>query len=148
MKVILTKDVRDMGHAHDIVEVADGHAINFLIPKKLAVPATTSAVKVADSRKAKTTALREAENQLIKQNLDTLAESRIVITKKVNEKGHLYDAIGTPEILSAIKEQAHVELPKDTVRLEQPIKEVGTFDVPVVHGDDFGKFSVVVEAQV
>ncbi len=148
MKVILKKDVRDMGRVNDTVEVKDGHALNFLIPKKLAVLATPAAVRNADMYKKKTDADRAVQEQLIAQNLKTLSETRIVITMKANEKGHLYDAVSIPEISSAIKEQAKVELPEDTIRLENPIKEIGTFDVPVSYGDNFGKFSIVIEAEV
>ncbi len=148
MKIVLTKDVRGIGRQHDTVSVADGHAMNFLIPKKFAIQATQSAVANANVHKAKAEAERAVQEQLIVQNLETLAKARIVITMKANEKGHLYDAVGTPEIVSAIKEQAHVEMPDDTIHLEQPIKELGTFEVPVAHGDNFGKFSIIIEEEV
>ncbi len=147
MKVILMKDVRDTGRAHETIDVADGFAINYLIPKRLAVIATPAAAKVAESRKAKVAADREVQEQLIVQALETLADARIVISTKVNEKGHLYDAVGVPEILAAAKEQAQVELPEDAIRLEHPIKEVGTHEVSVAHGASFGKFSIVIEAE-
>ncbi len=147
MKVVLTKEVRNTGHAHDTVEVADGHALNFLIPKKFAVRATPAAVRAAEVRKAKASADQQVQEQLLVQNLETLAEARIVITMKANEKGHLYDAVGVPEILVAVKEQTTVELPQDVVRIEHPFKEVGTHDVPVARGESFGKFSIIIEAE-
>ena len=147
MKVILLKDVKKLGRAHDTVEVSDGHALNMLIPGKLAVVATGSAAKEAKARASKAASMREVDAQLTAQNLATLAEARIVIKAKANEKEHLYDAVGEPEILAAINEQAHVELPAGTIRLEKPIKELGTFEVPVSVGEAFGKFSVTVEAE-
>ncbi len=148
MKVVLMKNVDKIGRAHDTVEVSDGHAINLLIPKGIAIMATPSAVKNADQRKAKAVTEREVQEQLIVQNLETLAKARIVITSKVNEKGRLYDAVGVGEISKAVKEQTSVELPNDTIRLKSPIKEVGTHEVPVAHGENFGKFSIIIEAEV
>lgn len=145
MKVVLKKNVDKIGREHDTVEVSDGHAINLLIPRGLAVMATPSAVKNADQRKAKAATEREVQEQLIIQNLETLAKAKIVIKTKVNEKGRLYDAVGIPEILNAVKEQTSVELPDDTIRLENPFKEVGTHKVPVAHGKNFGKFSITIE---
>lgn len=147
MKVVLVKNVSNIGRAHDVVDVADGHAANFLIPQKLAISATPSAIRNAHMRKAKVDADHKVQEQLVIQNLETLAQARVVITMKANDKGHLYDAVGVEEIASAIKEQAQVELPGDTIRLEHPLKEVGTFEIPVAHGAHFGKFSIIVEAQ-
>ena len=147
MKVVLVKNVKSVGRAHDVVDVSDGHAANFLIPQKLAISATPSAIRNADTYKAKAEADKEIQKQLIVQNLETLAQARIVITMKANDKGHLYDAVGVSEIASAIKEQTQVELPEDALRLEHPIKETGTFEIPVAHGSSFGKFSLIVEAQ-
>lgn len=147
MKVVLVKHVKGVGRAHDVVDVSDGHAANFLIPQKLAISATPSAIRNAQTYKAKADADVEIQKQLIVQNLETLAKARVVITMKANDKGHLYDAVGVSEIASAIKEQAQVELPEDTLRLEHPIKEIGTFEIPVAHGSSFGKFSLIIEAQ-
>lgn len=147
MKVILTKDVKDTGRAHDTIEVSDGHGLNFLIPKKLAVPATPAAQKEAELRKKQVTARRELDANLLAKSLEHLAEARIVIRMKANEKGHLYDAVGEAEIVAAVREQARTELPEGVIRLEKPIKEMGTFEVPVAAGQTFGKFSITVEAE-
>src|SRR5665213_1287072 len=141
MKVILLKDVKKIGKAHETVEVASGHALNFLIPQKLAIAATASAAKQAEGYKAKGAADKEVQMHLLEQNLATLAEARIVIKVKVSDKGHLFDSVGEEEILVAVLEQAKVELPEGVVRLEKPIKEVGTYDIPVSAGKDFGRFS-------
>ncbi|MEJ0053364.1 MAG: 50S ribosomal protein L9 [bacterium] len=147
MKVILLKDVRKMGRAHETIEVSDGHAINFLIPQKLAVAATPDAARRAEGYKAKGAVAKEVQTHLLEQNLATLAEARIVLKMKANEQGHLYNAVGEDEILAAVKEQANVELPEDVIRLEKPIKELGTYDIPVSAGKDFGRFNIVVEAE-
>ncbi len=147
MKVILTKDVKGIGRIHETVTAADGYALNYLIPGKFAVAATKGATKVAEGRLEKTAASKEVEHQLLAQNFATLAEARIVIKSKANQKGHLYDAVGKSELSSAAKEQAHIDLPEDAIKLEKPIKEIGTFEIPVAAGELFGKFSVIIEAE-
>ncbi len=147
MKVILIKDVRGIGWAHDTIEAKDGYALNFLIPKKLAISATVTARKEAGLRQKLAVGKRELDAKLVAQNIASLAEARIVIRIKANEKGHLYDAIGEPEIIKAAKECARVDLPEGAIKLEKPIKELGTFDVPVSFGELFGTFKIIVEAE-
>lgn len=147
MKVILIKDVKGMGRAHDEVVTADGYALNYLIPQRYAIAATPVARKEAETRRKQVVDRSALDNALLEQNIASLADARIVIKMKANEKGHLYDAVGEPEIMSAAKEQAHVDLAEGVIRLEKPIKELGTFDVPVAFGDTFGKFSITVEAE-
>ena len=146
MKVILLKDVKGVGRAHAEVEAADGYALNFLIPKKLAVAATPVAKKEAETRRKQAEDRAAVDTALLAQNIASLAEARIVIKAKANEKGHLYDAVGEPEITRAVKEQARVELPEHALRLEKPLKELGTFTIPVAAGDSFGAFSILIEA--
>ena len=147
MKVILIKDVKNIGRAHTEIEAKDGYALNYLIPKKLAISATPVAIKEAESRRKQTVDRTVLDAALLMQNIESLAEAHIVIKVKANEKGHLYDAVGAPEISSAAKEQAHIDLPEDAIKLEKPIKEIGTFDVPVATVDTFGKFSITIEAE-
>lgn len=147
MKVILQRDVKDMGRTHDVVEAKDGFALNFLIPKKLAIPATPSALKEAEFRQKQVKERKTLDAKLLAQNIAALAEARIVIKAKANEKGHLYDAVGETEIVNAAKESARIDLPEDAIKLEKPIKELGTFNIPVSAGETFGSFSITVEAE-
>lgn len=147
MKVILTKDVKNIGYAHEVVTVSDGYALNFLLPKKFAEYATPSATKAAIIRKGKADSDKALQEQLLAQNIETLAEKNITFTMKANEKGHLYNAVGVQEILDTVHEQAHVELPKDAIRLEHPIKEIGEHNIPLAHGKLFGKFSITINAE-
>lgn len=147
MKVILIKDVKALGRAHDEIEAADGHALNYLIPKKFAIPATPMARKEAESRRKQAAEGKAVDAALLAQNIAALAEARIVIRAKANEKGHLYDAVGEPDIRAAVKEQARIDLSEDAIKLEKPLKELGTFDVPVSAAGAFGKFSIIIEAE-
>lgn len=141
MKVVLTKDVRNVGQAGSVVDVADGHALNFIIPRKLGVPATAIALKHAEVNKARADQQRALDAQLVAETISHLAENPLVITKKANEKGHLYDAVDAKEIAEAAK------LPVDAIDLEKPIKELGTFEIPVSEGDTIGTITIRVEAE-
>ena len=147
MKVIILKDIKGVGRKHETIETSDGHALNYLIPGKFAIAATPSAMKEAEQRRKQVTDRAALDTALLAQNIATLAETRIVIKAKANEKGHLYDAVGEPEIRQAAKEQARIDLSDDAIKLEKPIKELGTFDVPVAVGEVFGKFSIIIEAE-
>ncbi len=147
MKVILTKDVKGIGRAHEAVTTADGYALNYLIPAKLAVAATLGAERTAGTRIKQVIDRKELDTQLLAQNFASLAEAKIVITAKANEKGHLYDAVGKPELVKAAKDSAHIDLPEEAIKLEKPLKELGTFEIPVAIGELFGKFSVTIEAE-
>lgn len=130
-----------MGRAGTVHEVSDGHALNLLIPRKLAVLATPAAMKKAETAAAQDVARREMDRKMLEERLAALAEGRTVITKKANKQGHLYDAVDAKDIAEA------AGLPADIIRLEKPFKEVGTFEVPVSLGKDFGTITIVVEAE-
>lgn len=147
MKVILIKDVKGIGHAHEAVAATDGYALNYLIPKKLAIPATDGALREAAIHHKQAADRTVLNAKLLVQNIAALAETHVVIMVKANEKGHLYDAVGEPEIIKAVKDQAHIDLPEGAIKLEKPIKELGTFDVPVAAGETFGKFAITIEAE-
>lgn len=146
MKVILIKDVKGIGRKHETVEAKDGYALNYLIPSKSAIAATAGAVAAAKTRQATQVSRKELDVKLLEQNIASLAEARIVIKAKANEKDHLYNAVGEDEIMVAVK-AARLELPEGVIKLEKPIKELGTFEIPVAHGETFGKFSITIEAE-
>lgn len=141
MKVVLLKDVRDMGRAGSAVDVADGHALNFLIPRKMAVLATPVSLKKAESLAKAATERRELDAKLISDRLTALAEERVVIRKKANDQGHLYDAVDAKDIAEA------AQLPVEAIHIERPFKELGEFEVPVALGEDFGKLTISIEAE-
>lgn len=141
MKVVLLKDVKDMGRAHTTVNVSDGHALNFLIPRKLAVLATPAALKTAELRVKQVVDRKELDVKLVEERLAALAEGKVSIIKKANEQGHLYDGVDAREIAAA------AALPEEVVKLEKPIKELGTFEIPVSYGENFGKFSIDIVAE-
>lgn len=141
MKVVLLKDVKDMGRAGSVHSVSDGHALNLLIPRKLAVLATPQAMKKVEATAAQETSRRELDEKLISDRLSALAEEQTVITKKANDKGHLYDAVDAKDIAEA------TNLPLEAIRIEKPFKEIGTFDIPVSYGENFGNVTIVIQGE-
>jgi len=141
MKVVLLKDVKDTGRAGSVVTCSDGHALNFLFPRGLATPATPANLKQAELRARQDKDRKALDAKLIQDRIAALAEERVVIRKKANEKGHLYDAVGAAEIAIA------TGLPEEAIRLEKPVKELGVIEVPVSAGEAFGTISVTVEAE-
>lgn len=141
MKVVLIKDVKNMGRAGSVQDVSDGHAINMLLPKGLAISATPANLKRAELLAKQTQDKKELDKKLIADRVAALAEDRIVIVKKANDKGHLYDAVDAAEIAAA------TALPEETIGLLKPIKELGTFEIPVAAGENFGTISIVIEAE-
>lgn len=147
MKVILLKDVKGIGMAHEAAETKDGYALNCLIPKNLAILATPSAIKEAELRRKQRADRTALDAALVAQNIASLASADIVISVKANEKGHLYDAVGEHEIRTAVKEQTRIDIPENAIKLEKPIKELGVFDIPISTADAFGKFSITIKSE-
>ena len=141
MKVVMLRDVKGVGRAHESVEVRDGHALNFLIPKGMAIPATPAALKNAELRQKRTEEQKILSAKLVEERLVALSETPVVIRKKANEQGHLYDAVDAKDIAEA------AALPVDAIRIDKPFKELGTRDVPVSVGEGFGKFQIMIEAE-
>ena len=142
MKIVLLKDVKDMGRAGSAHDVSDGHALNMLIPRGMAVLATPAALKKAEEASKSDNERKELDAKLISERLNAISEERIVITKKANDKGHLYDAVDADEIAKA------TQLPVEAIKLEKPLKDLGIFEVPVSYGKDFGSVNITIEAEL
>ncbi len=147
MKVILMRDVKDLGRAHEAVSVADGHALNYLIPSKFAIAATPAALKEAEGRKVKAAVRREDDAKALAENLAKLADMKIVITAKANDKGHLYTAVGKSEVVEAVREQAGITLSEDALVVPKGYKEIGEHEVKVSSGEVHGAFTITIEVQ-
>jgi large subunit ribosomal protein L9 len=129
MKVILTKDVADLGNKGDIVDVADGYARNYLVPRSMAVLATRGALRQAEAmRAAREEAARRAlaEAEQLAQNL---VGARVVVAARAGDEGKLFGSIGAGDVAEAIKKFTGYEVARDTVHLETPIKEIGLHEI-------------------
>lgn len=125
MKVILLKDVPKVGRKDDILEVNQGHAINMLIPRKLARPAT--ATDIANVSKKKEIHQKQNQEKIQKGRdiLHALHGQTITILEKANDKGHLFSKVHSEEILEAIKKQFGFSIDKNWIKDLEPIKSIG-----------------------
>ena len=146
MKVILREDIKGVGKKYEIKDIADGYANNFLIPKKLVEYASPEAIKRAEILKSVTEAEIEIRNKLTEKQIEMLKGAKIVLKKKTNEKGHLFEKIHPEEIFLALKEQAKIEINPEFLFMEKPIKEVGEHIVCARVGKNKGEFKVIIEA--
>jgi len=148
MKVILKEDVRGVGCRYEIKNVADGYANNFLIPRKLAEYASPKAVRKAEILKATNNVEMEIREKLTEKQIEMLKDVKIILKKKSNEKGHLFEKIHPEGISLALKEQAKIEIDPEFIVIEKPIKEIGEHTVVAQVGKNKGEFKVIVETEV
>jgi large subunit ribosomal protein L9 len=147
MKVILLKQVPNVGQKYDVKNVSDGYALNFLFPNQLAESATDSAVKRILNSKAKEDAEKAVREDLLVKNIQDLEGVRITVSEAANAKGHLFAGVHASELVAIIKEQTHLDVLPEHILLEKPIKEIGEHIVPVKVRDIEAKFTLVVEAK-
>jgi large subunit ribosomal protein L9 len=134
-QAILLEDVEALGERGQAIDVAPGYLRNYLIPRKLAQPATAGALEEAQRR-------REAAERAEKVRAEREAEAAGLLTKTVltihqraGEDGKLFGSVGAKEIVDALREARDLRIEKKRVRLEQPLREVGTFMVEIELAD-------------
>lgn len=148
MKVILLADLKKVGRKYDVVDVSDGHALNFLIPQKKAIAATGSKIKWAEEAKKSSISQKEVQANLLAKNLDTLSKTEIEISGKVNDQGHLFAGIHEVDIAKALSEKTGLEIDQDFIKLEEKaIKEVGEHEIKVVAGEAETTFKLIVKEE-
>jgi large subunit ribosomal protein L9 len=145
MKVIFLKDVPKIAKKHDVKEVADGYASNFLFPKKLAEPATKDTEAKVSKMKLEAAEMKKVDEDLVLRNLKALSGLTVVMEGKANEKGHLFASIHKEEIISKIHDEARLQIPFENIHLEKPIKETGEHAISFAIGNKQGTFTLVVE---
>ena len=131
MKVILLSELKGKGGEGDIVEVADGHANNYLFPQKIAVPATKGNLKQLEQRKhniASREATRIEDAEALKAKLDEL---NVKVAARVGEEGVLFGSVTAAMIADALKEAEGIEIDRRRIDLKNPIKTAGTHEVGV-----------------
>ncbi len=145
MKVIFLHDVPRVGKKYDVKEISDGYAMNFLLPKKLAVIATPKAVADLELKKKEITIEREVQENLLMKNLEAIKGKIITIKAKADDKGHLFSKIHATEIVEAMKAQNHADISEEFIVLEKPIKEVGGFEIPISIKGKNSSFKLLIE---
>ena len=146
MEVILTADVKGHGKKGDIVKVSDGYARNFILPKKLGLEATPKNLndlklqKAAEAKRAQEL-LEEAQALAA-----SIAEKSITLRVKTGEGGRTFGSVSTKEIAQALRDQLSLEIDKKKLVLAEPLKNLGTFTVPVkLHPKVTAKLKVKVD---
>lgn len=146
MKVILVQDVPGLGGKWEIKNVKGGYLRNYLLPRKLVVLATSANLKEIELKKKQEAQKKALEEDLFEKSLASLEGSTIVIEKKVNEKGHLFDGVDVKEIADFLKEKLKFEIPIECIKLEKTIKEVGKHKITVRRGDREAFFEIEIKS--
>lgn len=135
MEVILRTDVPKLGKAGDIVKVKDGFARNYLIPKGLAIPANQKTIKALENQRKIILAKAERERRKAQSLAEKLTGLTLTFYRKVIEGDRIYGSISAQDIVKALEEKG-LSLERRFVLLEEPIKQLGTHEIPIRLGPD------------
>lgn len=148
MKVILLADVKTLGKKGEVVDVSDGYARNFILPKKLGVEASSqnmNDLKLQKANEVKVAKEQLAAAQTFAKELET---KEVVVTMKGGEGGKVFGSVSTKEIAQAAKEQCSMEIDKKKIQLAEPIKSFGVYEVKVkLHPQVVGTLKVKVREE-
>ena len=148
MKVILLADVKTLGKKGEVVDVSDGYARNFILPKKLGVEASSqnmNDLKLQKANEVKVAKEQLAAAQAFAKELET---KEVVVTMKGGEGGKVFGSVSTKEIAQAAKEQCSMEIDKKKIQLAEPIKSFGVYEVKVqLHPQVVGTLKVKVREE-
>jgi large subunit ribosomal protein L9 len=134
-QAILLQDVESLGERGQAIDVSPGYLRNYLIPRKLAQPATPGALEEAQRRRE---AAERAEKARAERELEAaglLGKTVLTIHQRAGEDGKLFGSVGAREIVDALREARDLRVDKKQVRLEQPLREIGTFMVEIELSD-------------
>lgn len=148
MEIVLLEDVKALGKKGQIVTVNDGYARNFILPKKLGVEATSKNLNDLKLKKANDARLAAEVLAAAKELAAKLDESKVILSIKAGEGGRAFGSVSNKEISKAITDQLGLEIDKKKIVLNDPIKSIGSFEVPIkLHKDVTARLAVkVVEA--
>ena len=136
MKLILNSDIKSLGRKGDVVDVAKGYARNYLLPKKLAIVATTNNLEFAQKLQEKRQQQAQVNSELAESIITALADAHIVISQTTTDEGTLYAAISNLQIVEAVETFSGFKLEEEQISLESQVKEIGLHTVKVVLGPD------------
>ncbi len=146
MKLILQKDVKSVGKAGEVVEVSDGYARNFLLPKGLALQADSASMNQLNQKMEKKKRDEEKKLQAAKELAAKLEDKGIQVSMKAGQNGKAFGSVSGREIAQAALEQYDLELDRKKILLSEPIKGFGEFEVPIrLHPEVLAKLKVLVK---
>lgn len=131
MKVILQGDVEKLGRKGDVVNVADGYARNFLVPKRLAMPATKGGLRQAEQMQRARVEAEGRARSAAQARVAKLESAPVYISARAGEGGRLFGSVTNNDVARAVTEQLGEEIDKHIIRLEDPIRQLGTHRVQV-----------------
>lgn len=129
MKVIFLKDVPRVARRYEIKNVADGYALNMLIPRGLAKQATPQIITQVEKEKANDLTQKNIQEELLLKNLEVIKNLKIELSGKANEKGHLFAGITKEMIFEKLTKETKISLDPNFIKLDKPLKEVGEHKV-------------------
>ena len=144
MKIVLTQNMDALGLEGDIVDVANGYARNYLIPKGIALEANKQNIKMLETQKKKIEAKRFQAKEDAEKIREKMADVVITISQKVGEENKLYGSVTSMDIAAQLEKQG-IEIDRRKIALDKPIKTLGEFDVPIkLYPEVVGSIKVVV----
>lgn len=129
MKVILQQDVKGQGKKGQMVEVSEGYARNFLLPRKIAIPATADAINTMNLKEKAKRAEEARLKAEAQETAEKLKECQVKLTARAGTGGKLFGAVTTKEISEGLMSQYGIDVPKQKLVLEDPIKAFGSYQV-------------------
>ena len=129
MKVVLNRDVKDLGQAGEVKDVADGYARNYLFPRRLAVPATAGALKAVEQREQAAARRQEQEDRQAREVAERLKSEPVRLFPKVGEQDRLYGSITAGDIAEALEKALGQPVDKRKIELHETIKSLGEYQV-------------------
>lgn len=145
MKIILLEDVKTLGKKGDIVNVSDGYARNAILPKKLGVEATPKNLNDLKLQNQHADKVAQENYEAAQRLAKEVEQKKVQVKIKTGKEGRIFGSVSTKEIAAAAKEQVGLELDKKKMQLSEPIKALGTYEVPVrLHPKVTAKLSVQV----
>lgn len=147
VEVILRKDVADLGHAGELVDVKPGYARNYLIPQGLALRATAGNRRRFEEERRQIEQAAERERERAQEMSKTLEDRSLTFNRRAGEEGRLFGSVTSTDIAEALAADG-VEVDRRLIRLEEPIKELGVFTVGIrLHADVEPEIKVWVVAE-
>lgn len=148
MRVILLEDVEGLGTKGDLVEVADGYGRNYLVPRGLAEEATKGNIKSLEQRRQALLRRAEQERAAAQAQAERIAAATVTVLARAGEKGRLFGSVTTADIAEAVQEQLGIEIDRRRVQLDEPIRAIGSYEVPVkLHQDVTATIRLTVQAE-
>ena len=129
MKVILQQDVRGQGKKGQLIEASEGYARNYLLPRKLAVLATPDAINTMNLKEKARKAEEQRQREEALATAEKLKNCTVKLTAKAGSGGRLFGAVTTKEIAEGLKAQFNIDIPKQKLVLDEPIKAFGSYQI-------------------